>query len=196
MNVTDLSLGTRNIWTAAMFAGTVLMPAAAILSFLFTIDAWRNARRPLAARLRDRRLDRGADRLRVSVGLGHDRLQAVELLTGAAILRRRKSDDQPDDRSRQDDLPEVRSCQSSPGRRRTRRPPGRRATMIAVDCVFRATRPTINPATTPLNVEPATIVPIFDGISGPPERSAVRPSNTPRMPPSSIANTGLLHLSS
>ena len=25
-----------------MFAGTVLMPAAAILSFLFTIDAWRS----------------------------------------------------------------------------------------------------------------------------------------------------------
>ena len=30
------------MWTAAIFAGTVLMPAAAILSFLFTIDAWRN----------------------------------------------------------------------------------------------------------------------------------------------------------
>jgi hypothetical protein len=26
----------------AMFAGSVLMPAAAILSFLFVIDAWRN----------------------------------------------------------------------------------------------------------------------------------------------------------
>ena len=25
-----------------MFAGSVLMPAAAILSFLFTIDAWRS----------------------------------------------------------------------------------------------------------------------------------------------------------
>ncbi len=42
MNVKDTELGTRNIWTAAMFAGSVLMPAAAILSFLFTIDAWRN----------------------------------------------------------------------------------------------------------------------------------------------------------
>ena len=42
MNVSDRELGTRNLWTAAMFAGTVLMPAAAILSFLFTIDAWRS----------------------------------------------------------------------------------------------------------------------------------------------------------
>jgi hypothetical protein len=43
LNVDDLSLGSRNAWTAAIFAGTVLMPAAAILSLLFTIDAWRNA---------------------------------------------------------------------------------------------------------------------------------------------------------
>ena len=42
LNVTDLSLGTRNLWTTAIFAGTVLMPVAAILSFLFTIDAWRD----------------------------------------------------------------------------------------------------------------------------------------------------------
>ena len=42
MNVRDTELGTRNIWTAAMFAGSLLMPAAAILSFLFAIDAWRN----------------------------------------------------------------------------------------------------------------------------------------------------------
>ncbi len=42
MNVSDLELGTRNIWTAAMFAGTVLLPAAAILSFLFAVDAWRS----------------------------------------------------------------------------------------------------------------------------------------------------------
>jgi hypothetical protein len=41
LNVNDQTLGTRNVWTAAMFAGTVLMPAAAILSLLFTIDAWR-----------------------------------------------------------------------------------------------------------------------------------------------------------
>jgi CubicO group peptidase (beta-lactamase class C family) len=42
MNVDDRQLGTKNIWTAAMFAGSLLMPAAAILAFLFTIDAWRN----------------------------------------------------------------------------------------------------------------------------------------------------------
>ena len=42
MNVADRELGTRNIWTAAMFAGSMLLPAAAILSFLFTIEAWRS----------------------------------------------------------------------------------------------------------------------------------------------------------
>ena len=43
LNVDDLSLGSRNAWTFAIFAGTVLMPAAGIVSLLFTIDAWRNA---------------------------------------------------------------------------------------------------------------------------------------------------------
>lgn len=42
MNVIDRELGTRNVWTAAMFAGSVLMPVAAILSFLFAVEAWRN----------------------------------------------------------------------------------------------------------------------------------------------------------
>jgi len=42
LNVTDFSLGSRNVWTAAIFCGSVLLPAAAILAFLFTIDAWRN----------------------------------------------------------------------------------------------------------------------------------------------------------
>ncbi len=41
MNVVDRDMGTRNIWTTAMFAGTLLLPAAAILSFLFVIEAWR-----------------------------------------------------------------------------------------------------------------------------------------------------------
>jgi len=41
MNVSDRELGTFNLWTAAMFSGSVLLPAAAILSFVFTIDAWR-----------------------------------------------------------------------------------------------------------------------------------------------------------
>jgi CubicO group peptidase (beta-lactamase class C family) len=40
MNVSDLELGTRNAWTAAIFTGSILVPAAAILSFLFTIDAF------------------------------------------------------------------------------------------------------------------------------------------------------------
>jgi hypothetical protein len=42
MNVRDSELGTRNLWTAAMFIGSVLLPAAAIMSFLLTIDAWRS----------------------------------------------------------------------------------------------------------------------------------------------------------
>ena len=33
-------LGTRNLWTGAMFVGSVLYPAAAVLSVLFTIDAF------------------------------------------------------------------------------------------------------------------------------------------------------------
>ena len=40
--VSDLELGTKNIWTAAMFTGSVLLPAAAILSFLCAVDAWRS----------------------------------------------------------------------------------------------------------------------------------------------------------
>jgi hypothetical protein len=40
-SVSDRELGTFNLWTAAMFSGSVLLPAAAIVSFLFTIDAWR-----------------------------------------------------------------------------------------------------------------------------------------------------------
>lgn len=42
LNATDFTLGAKNVWTAAIFAGSLLMPAAAILAFLFTIDAWRN----------------------------------------------------------------------------------------------------------------------------------------------------------
>jgi CubicO group peptidase (beta-lactamase class C family) len=36
-------LGTRNIWTATIFAGTIVFPAAAIMSFLFTVDAMMSA---------------------------------------------------------------------------------------------------------------------------------------------------------
>ena len=41
MNVDDRELGTKNLWTVAIFVGSLLMPAAAIVSFLFTVDAWR-----------------------------------------------------------------------------------------------------------------------------------------------------------
>jgi len=41
VTVDDKMLGTRNPWTAAVFLGSIAVPAAAILSFLFTIDAWR-----------------------------------------------------------------------------------------------------------------------------------------------------------
>ena len=40
MNAQAAQLGSRNIWTAAIFAGSILFPAAAILSFLFTVDAF------------------------------------------------------------------------------------------------------------------------------------------------------------
>ena len=46
MNVSDVNLGTQNIWTATMFLGTVLQPAAAILSVLFAIDGWRRGAGP------------------------------------------------------------------------------------------------------------------------------------------------------
>ena len=42
MTVDDTVLGTRNVRTAAMFLGSIAIPAAAILSFVFTIDAWRH----------------------------------------------------------------------------------------------------------------------------------------------------------
>lgn len=40
MNVSDLDLGTRNIWTNAVFAGSIVVPVAAIVSFLLVIDAF------------------------------------------------------------------------------------------------------------------------------------------------------------
>lgn len=51
MNVSDRTLGTQNIWTLAMFAGSVLMPVAAILAFLLAIDAWRGRAGGVSARL-------------------------------------------------------------------------------------------------------------------------------------------------
>ena len=43
MGASSAALGTRNIWTGAMFLGSILFPAAAILSFLFTVDALMSA---------------------------------------------------------------------------------------------------------------------------------------------------------
>ena len=40
MNTPAMQLGTRNAWTAAMFAGSVLYPAAAVLSLLLTVNAF------------------------------------------------------------------------------------------------------------------------------------------------------------
>lgn len=46
MNVSDRTLGAQNAWTAAIFLGSILLPAAAILSLLFTLDAWRRGAGP------------------------------------------------------------------------------------------------------------------------------------------------------
>ncbi|MFA5911186.1 MAG: serine hydrolase domain-containing protein [Vicinamibacterales bacterium] len=46
MNVSDVTLGMRSVWTGAMFVGTVLQPTAAMLSVLFTVDAWRRGAGP------------------------------------------------------------------------------------------------------------------------------------------------------
>ena len=43
MNLSDLDLGTRNMWTNAVFAGSILVPVAAIVSFLLVIDAFLSA---------------------------------------------------------------------------------------------------------------------------------------------------------
>jgi CubicO group peptidase (beta-lactamase class C family) len=40
MNAGDTELGTRNLWTIAIFTGSILAPTAAILSFLFTVEAF------------------------------------------------------------------------------------------------------------------------------------------------------------
>ncbi len=46
MNGSDRSLGTQNAWTAAIFVGSILLPAVAIMSLLFTLDAWRRGAGP------------------------------------------------------------------------------------------------------------------------------------------------------
>ena len=109
MNVTDRELGTRNIWTAAMFAGSMLMPAAAILSFLFTIDAWRSDA--------GRWLRSYAMLVSIAALIISGYLSAWGMIGSGrgtsdrtAILRRREPDDQPDERTGQDDLPEIRTA--------------------------------------------------------------------------------------
>ena len=43
LNVPGAQMGSRNVWTAMMFAGSILFPAAAILSFLATTGALMSA---------------------------------------------------------------------------------------------------------------------------------------------------------
>lgn len=42
MNVRDIELGSPNLWTGAMFIGSVLLPVAALLALFFTVNAWRD----------------------------------------------------------------------------------------------------------------------------------------------------------
>lgn len=46
MSVSDRSLGTQNVWTAAIFVGSIVLPAAAIIATMFTLDAWRRTAGP------------------------------------------------------------------------------------------------------------------------------------------------------
>jgi hypothetical protein len=41
MNVRDIELGSRNLWTGAMFVGSVMLPVTALLALFFTVHAWR-----------------------------------------------------------------------------------------------------------------------------------------------------------
>jgi hypothetical protein len=46
MGVNDVEVGTLNVWTLAMFVGTMLLPGAAPLALFFTIGAWRHGASP------------------------------------------------------------------------------------------------------------------------------------------------------
>ena len=46
MNVSEGSLGTQNVWTTAIYMATVVLPAAAIMSLVLTVDAWRRGAGP------------------------------------------------------------------------------------------------------------------------------------------------------
>lgn len=41
MNVRDIQLGSPNLWTGAMFIGSVMLPVTALLALFFTVHAWR-----------------------------------------------------------------------------------------------------------------------------------------------------------
>jgi CubicO group peptidase (beta-lactamase class C family) len=41
MNVRDIELGSRNLWTGAIFIGSLMLPVAALLSLFFTVHAGR-----------------------------------------------------------------------------------------------------------------------------------------------------------
>lgn len=45
MNVNARTMGTENIWTIAIFAGSVLIPLTGIVAFLMAIDSWRQGAR-------------------------------------------------------------------------------------------------------------------------------------------------------
>ncbi len=47
IGVNEHTIGAVNLWTSAMFAGSILLPIAAVLSFLYTIDALRSGGRRL-----------------------------------------------------------------------------------------------------------------------------------------------------
>lgn len=46
MNVRDIELGSPNLWTGAMFVGSVLLPVSVLLALFFTLHAWREAAGP------------------------------------------------------------------------------------------------------------------------------------------------------
>ena len=122
INVTGVDLGTRNVWTAAMFTGSILFPAAAIVAFLFTVDALLSAAGKWLRAYALLRLGRGADRRGLSVGVGHAGLQAVELLTPDRDISPSRIRRSGRRWSRATRSPRSTECRSSRGRRRTRRP--------------------------------------------------------------------------
>ena len=46
VNVSDRTLGSQNVWTATIFVGSILLPAAGLMALLFSLDAWRRGAGP------------------------------------------------------------------------------------------------------------------------------------------------------